>query len=152
MIINNVMTLIPQDFRVAVKAAYEEDDLYVVELNEGWENSGMIKGKTVSTIKVHKIPEDEYDTLEYQMYNCTALEKAEHCPVCGERMGVRVEQNDSGLYRIGCCHCHIWYEYMFTTEEQAFAKWRVRQNSYDWDNSNSYLTYKKYLDNNGLSE
>ena len=79
MIDPKIQKLIPEDFLEAVKNAYEEDDMYVVELNDGWEACDRELRDYETTIKVHKEPEDKFDTLEYRLGECTALRDAEFC-------------------------------------------------------------------------
>ncbi len=151
MIDPKIQKLIPEDFLEAVKNAYEEDDMYVVELNDGWEASNSECKGYETTIKVHKEPEDEFDTLEYRLGEGTWLKDAEVCPVCGRVNSIRVRRNEEGLYKVGCNFCRLWYDYMYLTEGQALAAWRVRSNiAYPPSSENSFSAYEKYCEENGL--
>ena len=151
MIDPKIKELIPEDFLEAVKNAYEEDNMYVVDLNDGWEACDRECRGYETSIKVHKEPEDEYDTLEYRLGEATALKDAECCPVCGRVNSIRVRRNEEGLYKVGCNFCRLWYDYMFLTEGQALAAWRVRSSiAYAPSLENSFSAYEKYCEENNL--
>ena len=146
-----IMNMIPEDFHVAVEAAYEQDDMYVIEFANGWGDVGI--SDLTRYDKIIKLPKNTScceDTIEYHFNEFVSMEEAEICPICGDVKYIRIEKGGNGKYRIGCRSCHLWYDYIFDNEDEALAAWKVRQKVYDTDNFDDIRHYYKFCETHNI--